>query len=162
MNFPLAAENWENFQEKYPEDYDQPVWVALMPNVLDCTITVEELVPGNWHAHFREAEEGEPHDLLFDEHAPPLPSGPFTTAEEAKAAVDRWCAQWAPMVTGLESIYSIRRLVTVDKSVNMGENDKHQIGICSQSGTVEEVLSATRVDDLIHGLRWAMQVAKTR
>ena len=107
MIFPRAAENWENFQEKYPEEYERPYWCASIPNMSDWTVHAEESESGEWHVGF-----GETGSRIFDEHTPSL-GGPYRTAEEAKAAVDAWCEKWAPIVVGLESIYGVRRLVPV-------------------------------------------------
>ncbi len=156
MIFPRAAENWENFQEKYPEDYERPHWCACVPHVIDGTVHVEEDDLGKWQVWF-----GESASRIFDEHAPAL-GGPFQTAEEAKGAVDAWCEKWAPIVIGLESIYAVRRLVAVAE-INQNVSDmRHSIGFCHEDGEVYEVLTADGAKDLIRVLQWAMTVETVR
>jgi hypothetical protein len=128
----LGAEDWEDMGVRFHDDVGVH-WAATVPNTADRVVSVELRADG-WVAHFTEGDRDFP-------DAPPLPATPFKTVDEARCAVDAWCAKWAPRaVRGLHGVFLRRR------------NDG-KIGICvGPFGVDDHVLLASDARDLARAL----------
>ncbi len=102
MQTPTGAIDWERYPREEDQDEESAErWTAVIPNTIDRLLAVEEREPGAWII-----EPGEPDNTL--PCAPPLPAGPFGSAQEAMAAGDAWCAKWAPRRLDLPGLFSAR------------------------------------------------------